>query len=66
MAGSPTKERTRAAFFEHLCGKPPSGSAIDPNMAAPSVFVVFSDKLDRGEVDKGIERLPAELRDLWG
>jgi uncharacterized protein (DUF2267 family) len=65
MAGTPTKERTRAAFFEHLRGELPSGSAIDPNMASRSVFVVLSQKLDPGEVDKVIERLPAELRDLW-
>jgi uncharacterized protein (DUF2267 family) len=65
MAGTPTKERTRAAFFEHLRGELPPGSAIDPNMAARSVFAVLAEKLDRGEVDKVLDRLPPELKELW-
>jgi uncharacterized protein (DUF2267 family) len=65
MAGTPTKERTRAAFFEHLRNELPSGSAIDPNMAARSVFAVLAEKLDRGEVDKVLDRLPPELKELW-
>jgi uncharacterized protein (DUF2267 family) len=65
MAGTPTKERTRSAFFEHVRGELPQGSAIDPNLAARSVFAVLSEKLDPGEVDKVIDRLPPELRELW-
>jgi uncharacterized protein (DUF2267 family) len=65
MAASATKERSRAEFFEHLRGELPPGSSIDPNMAARSVFAVMRDKLDAGEVNKVIDRLPQELRELW-
>jgi uncharacterized protein (DUF2267 family) len=65
MAASQTKERTRAAFFDHVRSEFPPGSAIDPNMAARSVFGVMRDRLDSGEVYKVIDRLPQELRELW-
>ena len=65
MAASQTKERSRAEFFDHVRGELPPGSAIDPSMATRSVFAVMRDKLDPGEVHKVIDRLPAELRELW-
>jgi len=64
LAASQTKERSRAEFFDHVRGEFP-GSAIDPNMAARSVFAVMQDRLDPGEVYKVIDRLPQELRELW-
>jgi uncharacterized protein (DUF2267 family) len=65
MTASQTKERSRAEFFDHVRSEFPPGSAIDPNMATRSVFLVMQDKLDAGEVDKILDRLPAELRELW-
>ena len=65
MAGTPTKERTRADFFEHVRSELPPSSAIDPNLAARAVFEVLVEKLDRGQIDKVIDRMPAELRELW-
>jgi uncharacterized protein (DUF2267 family) len=65
MAASQTKERSRAEFFDHVRSEFPPNSAVDPNIAARSVFAVMRDKLDPGEVHKVIDRLPAELRDLW-
>jgi uncharacterized protein (DUF2267 family) len=65
MAASQTKERSRAEFFDHVRSEFPPGSAIDPNMAARSVFAVMRDRLDPGEVHKVIDRLPPELRELW-
>jgi uncharacterized protein (DUF2267 family) len=65
MAGTPTKERTRADFLEHVRSELPRGSAIDPNLAARAVFEVLVEKLDRGQIDKVIDRMPAELRELW-
>ena len=64
MAASQTKERSRAEFFDHVRSEFPPDSAIDPNVAARSVFAVMRDKLDPGEVHKVIDRLPAELREL--
>jgi uncharacterized protein (DUF2267 family) len=65
MAASQTKERTRARFFDHVRSEFPPSSAIDPNMAARSVFAVMRDRLDPGEIYKVIDRLPQELRELW-
>ena len=65
MAASQTKERSRAELFDHVRREFPPDSAIDPNLAARSVFAVMRDKLDPGEVDKVIDRLPPELRELW-
>jgi uncharacterized protein (DUF2267 family) len=65
MAASQTKERSRAEFFDHVRSEFPPNSSIDPNVATRSVFAVMQDKLDPGEVDKIIDRLPAELRELW-
>jgi uncharacterized protein (DUF2267 family) len=65
MAGTPTKERTRADFLEHVRSELPRGSAIDPNLATRAVFAVLAEKLDPGEVTKVFERMPAELQELW-
>ena len=65
MAASQTKERSRAEFFDHVRKELPPASAIDPNVAARAVFAVMRDRLDPGEVHKVIDRLPAELRELW-
>jgi uncharacterized protein (DUF2267 family) len=65
MAGTPTKERSRAAFLDHIQSELPRGSPIDPNLAARGVFAVMWAKLDIGEVGKVIERLPPELQELW-
>jgi uncharacterized protein (DUF2267 family) len=65
MAGSQTKERSRAEFLEHVRRELPRGSSIDANLAARAVFAVMWQKLDVGEVGKVIERLPSDLQDLW-
>ncbi len=65
MAGTPTHERSRADFLDHLRSELPRGVAIDPNLAARSVFAVMWEKLDLGEVGKVIERLPPDLQQLW-
>ena len=65
LAASPTKERTRANFLEHVRSELPRGAAIDPHVAARAVFGVMWAKLDLGEVGKVIDRLPPELKELW-
>jgi uncharacterized protein (DUF2267 family) len=65
MAASRTKERTRAAFLEHVRVELPRGSTIDPDLAARAVFAVMWEKIDMGEVGKVMELLPPELQDLW-
>lgn len=65
MAASQTKERSQAEFLEHVHRELPRGGHIDPNRAARAVFAVMWQKLDVGEVGKVIERMPADLQDLW-
>ena len=65
MAATPDQGADRAEFLDHVRSELPRGSAIDPNVAARAVFGVMWEKLDLGEVGKVIDRLPAELKELW-
>jgi len=65
MAGTPTKERHKHQFLEHIGWTLGPRSKVDPEHAARAVFDVMSEKVDPGEVAKVINLLPKELRDLW-
>jgi uncharacterized protein (DUF2267 family) len=65
MAGTPTKERHKHQFLEHVSRTLGPRSEVDPERAARAVFDVMWQKIDPGEVVKVINLLPEELRDLW-
>ena len=65
MAGTPTKERHKAQFLEHVSWTFDRRTDIDPERAARAVFEVVWEKVDPGEVAKVIKLLPRELRELW-
>lgn len=65
MAGTPTKERHKHQFLEHVGWTLGPRSKVDPERAARAVFDVMCEKVDPGEVAKVINLLPKELRDLW-
>lgn len=65
MAGTPTKERHKEAFLEHVSWTFGPRSEVDPESTARAVFDVMWEKIDPGEVAKVINLLPEELRDLW-
>jgi uncharacterized protein (DUF2267 family) len=43
----------------------PRARGIDPDLAARAVFGVLWEKLDVGEIGNVIDRLPADLQELW-
>lgn len=69
MAGTPTKERHKSAFLDHVRGElqraPNRSPAMDVEKAVRAVFEVMWEKIDPGESAKLIELFPLELRELW-
>ena len=64
LAQSTTTERHLPAFLDHVRAELPSGLAIGLEEAVKGVFWVMSDKIDRREVAKIGNVLPAEIRAL--
>ncbi len=65
MAGTPTKERHKAQFLEHVGRCFDHRRDVDPQRAVQAVFEVLWEKVDPGEVAKVIRLLPEDLRALW-
>lgn len=65
MAGTPTKERHKKQFLDHVSWTFPAAADVDSEKVARAVFDVMWEKIDPGEVAKVIKMLPVELRDLW-
>ncbi len=65
MARTPTKERHKAQFLDHVRTSFGRRGDVDPERAARATFEVLWEKIDPGEVAKVINLLPEELRDLW-
>ncbi len=65
MSGTPTKERHKQAFLDHVNAEFGDGRAIDPEQAVRAVFEVMWERIDPGEIAKLIDRFPETLRDLW-
>jgi uncharacterized protein (DUF2267 family) len=64
-AGTPTKERRKFDFLEHVSAEIFGGLKVDPETAVRAVFEVMCDKIDPNEVEKLIKLFPEELRLLW-
>jgi uncharacterized protein (DUF2267 family) len=65
LAGTPTKERHKQQFLDHVRAEFPPSAVWDAERAARAVFDVMWDKVDVGEVGKLIGALPKEIKDLW-
>ena len=65
MAGTPTKERRKELFLDHVRWTFGPRVDIDAERVTRAVFDVLWEKIDPGEVAKVIKILPEELRDLW-
>jgi|GEM_PF-4393265 len=65
MAGTPTKERRKEEFLDHVAGETFGGPGVDAEPAVRAVFAVMRDRIDAGEADKVTAMLPEELRALW-
>ena len=65
MAGTPTRERHKADFLEHVAWTFAGRKGIESEQVARAVFNVMWEKVDPGEVAKVINMLPETLRELW-
>lgn len=65
IAKTPTKERHKDEFLEHVRAAFRNDPAVDPQVIVRAVFAVLSEQLDPGEVRKVVGVLPREFRDLW-
>jgi uncharacterized protein (DUF2267 family) len=65
MTASPTRERHKAQFLEHLQGELPSGATLDAERVARAVFHVMQERVGSGAIAKVTKQLPKELRELW-
>ena len=65
MSGTPTKERHKEQFLDHVRREFPRDTEFDLETLVRAVFDVMWEKLEGGEVAKVTNLLPEELRDLW-
>lgn len=65
MSQTPTKERHRDEFLEHVANELPPTFPIDAEAATKAVFDLLWEKVDPNEVTKLIRLFPKELRELW-
>ena len=65
IAGMPSKERHREAFFEHVRRGMPRILDCDTEVAVRTVFEVMWERVDQGEIAKLMRIFPRDLRELW-
>ena len=65
MAGTPTKERHRTQFLDHVRWTFPPDQDVDTEQVVRAVFDTIWEKVDPGEVEKVANMFPEEMRDLW-
>lgn len=61
----PSKERHIPDFLDSFRAHLPSGTVADAEKSVRAVFSVIWEMIDPGEVQKIMEVLPRDLRDLW-
>ncbi len=64
MAGTPTKERHKEQFLDHVRSGFPPSAEWDAERATRVVFDVLWEKVDVGEMGKLLGALPREIKDL--
>lgn len=64
-AGTPTKERHKQDFLDHISKELRGDSVIDPESAIAAVLEVVCEKTSHAEAAKLIRLFPKGLRDLW-
>lgn len=62
---TPTKERHKAQFLDHVRSELPAETKLDPETVVRAVFGVMREKVDSGEIAKLSRQMPKELRKLW-
>lgn len=64
-SGTPTKERHKQQFLDHVRKELRTGTAIDPEAAIGAVLEVVCEKTAEGEAVKIARLFPKDLRELW-
>jgi len=64
-SATPTKERHKQDFLDHVRKELRTGTAIDPETAIGAVLEVVCEKTAEGEAVKLARMFPKDLRDLW-
>lgn len=64
-SGTPTKERRKQQFLDHVRSELRSAAAIDPEAATSAVFDVVCQNTSVGEGVKLARLFPKEMRALW-
>lgn len=64
-AGTPTTERTREAFLEHVSREMRGSEPINAEIATRAVFGVLGRHVSPGEIEDVRDMLPKPIRHLW-
>lgn len=62
---TPTRERSLDAFISHIESNLSRNSDVEPWAVARATATAIAECLDPGEVEKVIDMLPMEIRQLW-
>lgn len=65
VAGTPTRERHKLDFLDHIRQELGGRFDMDPEAAARAVFETMWAHIDLGEIAKVMNVLPKEVRELW-
>ncbi len=65
IAGTPSKERHKDAFFEHVRRGMPGILDCDMELAVRTVFEVMWERVDQQEIAKRMRIFSRDLRELW-
>jgi uncharacterized protein (DUF2267 family) len=63
--GTPSKERQKEPFLEHVRREMPGILGCDTELAIRAVFEVMWERVDEGEIIKLMRIFPRDLRGLW-
>ncbi len=64
-SGTPTKERHKQQFLDHVRKELRTGTEIDPEAAIGAVFEVVCQNTSEGEGVKLARLFPKDMRELW-
>jgi len=64
-SATPTKERHKQQFLDHVRKELRTGTPIDPEVAIGAVLAVVSEKTSAGEAVKLARLFPKDMRELW-
>ncbi len=64
-AKTPSRERSRQAFFDHVNRILPGGFEYDADLATRAVFKLLAERVTAGEIKDVKSMLPGDVQTLW-